>query len=167
MRRERPIRIDHIEDFLSQNINGLPFVFKKYHKASEEQIKQLLQELSQEELQVLQVCTRNFIDRKLHSIKYSTTEQETSPIVYQSIQDKITGDKESDKGTDLYWKDLFTPKALSHREDYSDYVWNIRETWVRELKRVSNAGGCSSCKQNALVRKYSGMLLNHALELKS
>lgn len=157
----RPVRIDHIKDYLNRDINVLPFLFKKYHGSSEEQISTMLQTMSESHVKILENCVRSYVEIKL--AKQDIPEIKEKPKANIKTPRMLSGEDISMRGTDFYWRDLFTAEALNHRADYSDYVWSIRDKWADELGRLMHNGGCTSCQRNALMRKYIGILTQNAL----
>lgn len=162
MNTTRPIRISHIQEYLNRDEKVIPFLFKKYHGYNEEQIEQLLKELSDANIKILKNCTRAYIDLKLTTQKEAPVQEKPKAVI--KTQKMLSGEDISMRGTDFYWRDLFTADALNHRNDYSDYVWSIRDKWADELSRALRGGGCSACQRNAMRRKYIGILTQHALQ---
>ena len=160
MNNTRPIRTDHVHAYLNRDINTLPFLFKPYRGYTEDEIEELLHKLPENKKEVLFNCVRNFIDQQFRT-EQITTKQETkyAPIIETRNKD-FSGKNPANKGTDLYWDGIFSENAK--KEDYTEFVWDVRIKWAKDIAAAKKSGGCSACKINAITRRHLGQLVSRA-----
>lgn len=160
MNTTRPIRTDHIHEYLSRDENTLPFLFKPYKGYSEEEIEDLLKKIPDNIKEVLFNCVRNFINQKFSTEQIVVKKEDKYAPIIETRNKDFSGTNPANKGTDLYWDGIFSENAK--KEDYTEFVWSVRNKWISDINALKKTGGCSACKTNAVTRQHLGKLVARA-----
>lgn len=169
MNTKRPIEPRHVEKYLSQPVAALPYWLQKHQGSNLDKCRKLLETVNETERLLLLNNVRVFMDSYMLAAGNPSPRQEITPAnrnmpeeppAKKTSRPDIPGGK-TGKGTDSYWDGLFLSSA--RRDDYTPFVWGVREQWEEDIKKASELGGCSSCMRAGITRKHIGILQEHII----